>query len=185
MKKTVKSLIVAASVAAIAGIGAVSFAAWSGGNPEDITHSGASGSIVTAAGTLGATSNLSDTVKLVPYDQVAQYSATTMAKMQTINLTYTQGSGAASSNYNFTMALTKNDDSLALYYKLGTATVPTNGGEDYNVTDDGWIAFTLDEDVDLTLTSDAATINVILVSTATGDMNKSYEITFSANEITE
>lgn len=37
MKKTVKSLIIAASVAAIAGIGAVSFAAWNGDGSKTVT----------------------------------------------------------------------------------------------------------------------------------------------------
>lgn len=181
MKKFVKPLVIAASVAAIAGVGAVSFAAWSTGDPDDLTHGGATGSIKTDAGELGATSNLSDTIKLVPYDQVAQYDSTTMAKMQTINLTYTQGTGAASSNYKFTMALTENNDSLSLYYKLGSASVPTA----QDVTTDGWTALAVGTDVDLTLTSDAATINVILVSTDPDDMSKSYTITFSAAEITE
>ncbi len=43
MKKKVKSLIIAASVAAIAGIGAVSFAAWQGGGTQTATGTGRSG----------------------------------------------------------------------------------------------------------------------------------------------
>lgn len=54
MKKTVKGLIIAASVAAVVGVGAVSYAAWSGGTAQSKEIGGTTGSINTI-GTLTVT----------------------------------------------------------------------------------------------------------------------------------
>lgn len=67
MKKTVKSLIIAASVAAIAGIGAVSFAAWSGTGSKNVTTSGNLGDVETVGYASASVTGWSGT--LVPYDQ--------------------------------------------------------------------------------------------------------------------
>lgn len=179
MKKKVKSLIIAASVAAIAGIGAVSFAAWQGGAVTDKTASGTTGNIATASGELTVTQNLSDTVKLVPYDQVVQFDSTTMAKMQTITLTYGGEGAPAVAGMDISMKLTANSITTAatkLYYKLGDVSdVPTDTT--------GWTEFTLNTAVEL---SSAASqkINVIMDSSNTADMNATYTITFSAAEKT-
>ena len=67
MKKAVKSLIIAASVAAIAGIGAVSFAAWSGGSATE-TVNGSSGTI-TAVGFVSCSVTNGEGDALMPYNQ--------------------------------------------------------------------------------------------------------------------
>ncbi|MDE6201458.1 MAG: hypothetical protein K2M47_06250 [Clostridiales bacterium] len=67
MKKTVKSLIVAASVAAIAGIGAVSFAAWDANATKTVNETGATTSVVTTIGNISVTGNHDK--NLAPYDQ--------------------------------------------------------------------------------------------------------------------
>lgn len=75
MKKTVKSLIIAASVAAIAGIGAVSFAAWNTNVDNDaVTNAGGLGNVTATVGFVltgsdTATPELSLTGKLMPYNQ--------------------------------------------------------------------------------------------------------------------
>ncbi len=75
MKKTVKSLIIAASVAAIAGIGAVSFAAWNTNVDNDaVTNAGGLGNVTATVGfvltgTDTATPDLTLTDKLMPYNQ--------------------------------------------------------------------------------------------------------------------
>ncbi|MDE7464086.1 MAG: hypothetical protein K2M48_03560 [Clostridiales bacterium] len=84
MKKFVKPLVIATSVAAIAGIGAVSFAAWSGGEKE-VTSTGALGDVTIvgfASDTATAWSN-----KLVPHDQPSKtYDATTCVTVASIEL---------------------------------------------------------------------------------------------------
>ncbi|MCH5155668.1 MAG: hypothetical protein J1F69_03595 [Clostridiales bacterium] len=178
MKKTVKSLIVAASVAAIAGIGAVSFAAWSGGSVESKTAGTGTGHIETTAGTLTATSDLATaSKKLVPYNQVKQFDASTMGKVEVITVGYT---GGADVQYmNITMTLTANaiaTDGSKLMYKLEEV---SEAPSDTN----GWTDLTLNTAV--TLSSAASQkISIILVSDNTDDMDKSYTITFAAAEKT-
>ena len=76
MKKKVKSLIIAATVAAIAGIGAVSFAAWNSGSTNNTAKNeeytlgnvSVSGGFVKAGEETFAAMTTTDTL-LVPYDQ--------------------------------------------------------------------------------------------------------------------
>ncbi|MDE7405325.1 MAG: hypothetical protein K2M89_00425 [Clostridiales bacterium] len=179
MKKTVKSLIIAASVAAIAGIGAVSFAAWNGGTVTPADTTGTVGNIVTDAGVLAVAQT--DNLLLIPYDQTFGVDTTTMTTMQSFTVTYTQGTGAAAENYDFSMKLTENTGNLTLYYKLGSATAPDKTDEVSDLTTNGWTLFGTG-DIALTLTSNTATINVILVSSNPDDMDATYEITVSAAE---
>lgn len=179
MKKTVKSLIIAASVAAIAGIGAVSFAAWDAGNVTEKPANGSTATINTTAGELKVEgNNLSDTVKLVPYDQVVQFNASTMAKMQTFTVSYdASATGAASvDSYTYKMALT-NTSSLPLYYKIGTTTVPE---KPETGIPEGWTEWT--KDVTLDLASGTQTVNIIMISTdyANHGAGKTYTVTISA-----
>lgn len=67
MKKFVKPLVIAASVAAIAGIGAVSFAAWNGGTASKNVSGGTTGHVDTTGFGSGSTASLTD--KLMPRDQ--------------------------------------------------------------------------------------------------------------------
>ena len=173
MKKTVKSLIVAASVAAIAGIGAVSFAAWSAGDVNPQTAAGSTGNITTTAGAITVSeNNITDSVKLVPYDQVVQVGNN--VKMQTFKVKY-EG-GASADSYTFSMALTAGS-SLPLYYKLGTeSSAPDYSGSDAAPT--GWTAFTGSVTLDL---ATEQTVNIILVSKdATTHGGQDYTITISA-----
>ena len=97
MKKKVKSLIIAASVAAIAGIGAVSFAAWNVNVDSNVdTNAGGLGNVTAATvgfvltGEQTATPDLTLTDKLMPYDQTStETGETTMwtVELADINVT--------------------------------------------------------------------------------------------------
>ncbi|MCH5153660.1 MAG: hypothetical protein J1F71_00465 [Clostridiales bacterium] len=177
MKKTIKSLVIAASVAAIAGIGAVSFAAWEAGDVSDATGSGTTGSITTTAGTLAFAPENAEKA-LVPYNQEFGYLEASMALMHTYTVTYT--GGAPASTYTFSMELTDGED-LPLYYQIGASvSTPTGTG-----TPSGWTAFTGSVELAALASSGTVTINIILVSDAKGaaavaEMNQDYEITVSA-----
>ncbi|MDE6618700.1 MAG: hypothetical protein K2K13_06720 [Clostridiales bacterium] len=74
MKKTVKSLIIAASVAAIAGIGAVSFAAWNTNVNTTAKNDATLGSVTISGGFVKHGENTYEALtttdtNLVPYDQ--------------------------------------------------------------------------------------------------------------------
>lgn len=151
MKKAVKSLIVAASVAAIAGIGAVSFAAWQQGSTSDQTVEGNVGSIVTM-GAITVNTDLGSK-KLVPHNQIDQFDANSMAKEMNITLTYSGDEGAT----------------------LTMVASGTVGGKlQYQKADETWATFTTAVEVE------AGTIKVRLDSEDTADMGDDYTITFSA-----
>ena len=67
MKKAVKSLIIAASVAAIAGIGAVSFAAWSGASDKTANTTELTGTVEAVGFASSTVTNTGK--KLMPIDQ--------------------------------------------------------------------------------------------------------------------
>lgn len=161
MKKTVKSLIIAASVAAIAGIGAVSFASWEG----TMTHE-TEGLKSANINTIGLTATDPSTT-LLPYDQVGTYS--NAVKMWDIKLTV----GNPQAGYKITAEV---DTELSVYILLdtnATASAPANDGAattwqklEYNVAAE---------------TTDYYA-HVILVSSDTGDMNQAIDITFTLEE---
>ncbi|MDE6029903.1 MAG: hypothetical protein K2F90_06265 [Clostridiales bacterium] len=152
MKKTVKSLIIAASVAAIAGIGAVSFAKWES-TVSDQTVDGTLGNIETTGTiTLTQTGDLDKKV-LVPHDQEQQWDAETMTKGFTV-------SASCSLDGQIQMTATGDAATLIEYQKAGDTT---------------WTAFTAAA-VDV----DADTVySFRLVSNDTNDMDKTFTITYS------
>ena len=166
MKKAVKSLIIASSVAAIAGIGAVSFAAWSQGSTSSAPVTGNTGSIVTM-GTLTATSNIhgEGAKKLVPYNQVDQYSDSTMTKFGEVTLQYPGGEG----NPIYKIQLTSNNNSLTLKYKVASTT-PTDNSD--------FVAIPTSA-TQITVNS-GDKVYIILESDSTDDMNKAFTVTFTA-----
>lgn len=149
MKKFVKPLIIASSVAAIAGIGAVSFAQWSQGTstPEEVE--GSTGTIV-VLGDLTATSDLGSK-KLVPYDQVDQFDPESMVKEFTITLEYDGDDGA-------TITMTVNNLADKLEWEKTTGT---------------WEAISTGREVE------AGTIKIRLNSSDTDDMEQDFTIKFT------
>ncbi len=67
MKKFVKPLVIAASVAAVVGVGAVSFAKWTGGTKDNTISESQLGSVIDLS--WGSTTAVSAQNGLVPYDQ--------------------------------------------------------------------------------------------------------------------
>ena len=120
MKKTVKGLIVAASVAAVVGVGAVSFAAWSTGNTSSATVTGTAGTIVTVTGD----------VTLTPADGTGAWDADTKTVTMSKKLfPNDQTSGVSADGvtiWEFTITPPTTTGTATITYKLG-ATLTANG----------------------------------------------------------
>lgn len=191
MKKTVKSLIIAASVAAVAGIGAVSFAKWTQTNT---TNGSATGTTATldAIGTITVTSlNVDATtgsVKLVPYDQ-ENFDTTAYTNVWVIKV---EGPTGVNYSYSYTVkqvTATSNDiggDSTApkLYVFSGESgksaptvnqTIATSG----LTTDAGWIPLYPNK------TADAVSLSSYTQSDESGAVNVIYVVMASDNHETD
>lgn len=175
MKKKVKALVIATSVAAIAGIGAVSFAAWTG-NHKTATSDGANGNV----SMLGfSTNTATGFTGLLPYNQVDS-AAPSIANntMKTIALPTIVDDGKAFDitvkATNFSSAL---DSASALYVYVGTAEA-TSAFAGSETTE--WLKIDADAGaVFANLTgSTARTAYFVLVSEETDDMNVTYDISF-------
>lgn len=172
-KKIVKPVVIAASVAAIVGIGAVSFAAWSGNtnHTADLAQS-TTGNIstvgfATAPGALAAVTNL------MPYNQGT---GTTFYSVKLPDFTTT-------TNYKITVTAKSNTANLDLYAKVGAQV--TAAPE--NLTD--WKAvgatcvYEFTGITTLTTVSDKY-LSIVLDSGDEADMNKSFELTVTLAEKT-
>lgn len=82
MKKATKLLITAAAVAAVAGVSAVSFAAWSSNNTSKEITGGETAEIKV----IGITSSTTLSKKIVPFDQVEGYKTATMTREYVVEL---------------------------------------------------------------------------------------------------
>lgn len=151
MKKTIKSLVIAASVAAIAGIGAVSFAKWEQGTTTDEKLEDIPTGSIVVMGELSASHDLGSK-KLVPHDQEDQFDENTMAKEMTIELEYDGDEGAT-----ITMTV-EGDVASKIEWYNGSA----------------WEAIGEGQEVE------EGEIRIRLNSNDKGDMNKTFTITFSA-----
>lgn len=123
MKKFLKPLVIATSVAAVAGIGAVSFAAWQSGTKTNPVSGATTGHVDTTGFATGSTTSLSKT--LLPYNQGSATGNDTL--YYDIKL-IVEGNDVA--NYeikgNFTGTLLGK-----LYYKLDTSETATYEGSDW------------------------------------------------------
>ncbi len=164
-KKIVKPLVIAASVAAIAGIGAVSFAAWSGNSNSNVTSSGNNTGNITMIGFTG-TPTLANIEGLLPYNQG---SGKTIGSVQL---------PAYEANEAYTITVTTTS-SLTLYVNVGAeiTTAPSA------TTAEGWKAITA-ATFDFTVTAAGTTetvndkyLNIILDSSVSTDMNQTFDIT--------
>lgn len=192
MKKTVKSLIIAAAVAAIAGIGAVSFAAWSnntnstaksdGVNLDTVTISGgfvkANASDEYAALTL-VKENESDVIKLVPYDQGSG----------TVKLVFNIPDYQVLKDTAYTLTLTTDNLQSKFKYQIGDAAVDAPTTETAFASW-GTAAGTAIEYKDTNAPAANATVSgkkltVILDSSDVADMGASIVFTLTYAEPTE
>lgn len=191
MKKKVKSLIIAASVAAIAGIGAVSFAAWNN-STNDTANSGSvnTGSVTINAGFVSAdgtavTMNLVDDTKkqLMPFDQSGL-----LEEGQTKSLVFNIPDFQVKKGVDYKFTLSTTDFSgIEFKYQIGAAaaTVPT---DETGYNDAAWIAigtatknFTA-ESTDKVITGQKLTI--IMNSDDFADMGKTGSFTLTFDEVT-
>lgn len=182
MKKTVKSLIIAASVAAVAGIGAVSFAAWSGSTKQDLVGDNlATGTVVAVGFDETATAFENTTKALMPIDQASITEASQTyyykATLKTVGTDFT--------GYKITMkteALSGSAVPTGLKYALDPAAAPTGGST--GTTDiSSWSAASGTIDLVTTGIANESTYTVyIALSSDNDDYNdnagKQFKITF-------
>lgn len=176
-KKIVKPLVIATAVAAVAGIGAVSFAAWSGADTDPVTKSGATGEI----STLGALTVTADAASLngenlkslVPADQGT---VTDCVNYWKFTLSCDDATGDATPSYKIEGSLTagSEDGSTAVggakLYWLATAPNAATPETTNEITGTA-----------TALTPDAnGVVYVYLVASGTDAMNATVSLTFSA-----
>lgn len=180
MKKFVKPLVVAASVAAIAGIGAVSFAKWTG-NHSSATSSGANGTV----SLLGFNTNTATGFTgLLPYDQVdsAAPSATNNT-LKTISLpTVTPDSKAYDVTVSSSDVATNLTKGGKLYVYVGTSAATNDfagsATAEWKEVDSTGAKFEFASS-DTTLTA-----YFVLTSNDTDEMSATYTLTFAIAEHT-
>lgn len=193
MKKKVKSLIIAASVAAVAGIGAVSFAAWTNSSTVPTgTGNVNTGEITLTAGFIQDASETEKTLtfdagkKLVPVDQTTL--GANDAKILAAQLpAYQVGAG----NYTFELTLGASQ-SYKIYYQVADE-APTvdsvTGDTDAEVIaslGSSWIAAGAKQTVTntdaATIDANATSLYIVLVSSDAADMNKTIDITLKLEQ---
>lgn len=178
-KKLVKPIVIAASVAAVVGIGAVSFAAWNAGGKE-ITVPGGTGTVATAGITL-LTNNLAAEQNnvLVPYNQNLDNSPITDAGKTAVKvwqITLVPNSDVAS---DYTVKITDNGSAVAntaLKVFVGESwSAPT--GDSLSTTD--FKAIGADT---AAITPISNVIYIVLDSGVSSDMGKALSIKIELNE---
>lgn len=178
MKKAVKSLIIAASVAAVAGIGAVSFAEWSGAsNKTHIIDSANTGTIVAVGFADGTTSTGTDKA-LMPIDQ-----SSIQSDSQTYYYTVTlKTSGTDFTGYKITAKVEAVESSsvpTGLKYKVTSSAPTTGSGASLDGT---WNTLTGTVDIETAPTDDQTyTVYIALDSDNTdyaANAGKNFKITF-------
>lgn len=192
MKKKVKSLIIAASVAAIAGIGAVSFAAWQNGTTVptgkgDVT----TGEITLTAGFIKSGEETEKTLTFnntgknwVPVDQTTGENDLNMLTAQLPSYQVDKG------NYTFTLTLGEGQN-YQIYYQVAAkaptlnasgandAAVISSLGTDWKLVGNGQEITNTDA---ATIADNAMNLYVVLVSSDTADMNKTVNFTLTLSQ---
>lgn len=181
MKKKVKALIVAASVAAVAGIGAVSFAAWSGSGATPVDKTGATGEVDTL-GAITVTSNL-DGKTLLPYDQAGTLTATQI-KVWQLDLEVVSTGAVATFEVKLGTADANDLGSGKLYIFTGETYADPSTGTAATGAPADWTALTTTATEIEADENGEATAYIILVSNSTDDMNKNFKVTVSATQTT-
>lgn len=187
MKKFLKPLVIATSVAAVVGIGAVSFAKWSGNSN---TTAGSTGGTDTISLIGFASNSVTGFTALQPYDQDdAKNSVATAAKTIVLPAVSSNGTEKYDIKIKADAALGL-DSSSHLYVKLATSapSETIHDGSAFETTNltttNGWYEVGTS---DVTVISEsqetgAYTAYFLLVSGESGDMNKSWNFTFTAAE---
>lgn len=173
-KKIVKPVVIAASVAAIVGIGAVSFAAWNGNNKQTANTAESSTGNISTVGFASAPSALTAITGLMPYDQG---SGTRVYSVQLPQFTTTA---------NYTITVTVKDGTttaLSLYAKVGAQVTAAPEG----LTDWKAVGANCSFDFNVTTVGQLETVsnkylNIVLDSESEADMNQKFELTVTLSE---
>lgn len=183
MKKILKPLIIAASVACVAGIGAVSYAAWAGSTGGDVTATGNSTGAVTSVAWKDNNPELTISgTNLVPVDQGTG----------TVILTAAIPTFVATDAYTITVSLENNNlVEGKLYVKIADAAVTAPDMSSLEDHDNETVVTALGSDWKeingtdsvLAVTSGVAAntevdkyIGIVLVSNSLKDMNKTFDV---------
>lgn len=183
MKKTVKGLIIAASVAAVVGVGAVSFAKWEVTSDNDVALTGSTGVIntlgdltVTPADDTYTTGDGNAIVMnaLYPVDQGGTY-----LTYWTFTLT-SEVTGTQTVSYKLAGSLGKGSDdqstevaAAALYWTTTAPTESTTAGDGTAVA-----AALTDTGAALTGVSNGDTVYVYMIASGTDAMKADISLTF-------
>lgn len=192
MKKSTKVLIVAASAVAVVGIGAVSFAKWSGGTTsKEVT--GYTDSVSQLG--FGSEQVITLSQKLLPFDQAttADDTSVTLSSSSYASVALTVSDDGKTYNvkagYSSSKALSGD-----IYCKVAASaptdeiTLSTDGGA-ASLAAKGWVKLTADAatvevDGSATWTTTPPTAYFLLVSDSTGDMNATLTVTLELDEVT-
>ncbi len=180
-RKIVKPIVIAASVAAVVGIGAVSFAAWNGTASKDNDVAGGVTGHVDLTG-FAATSTTSLTDKLMPQDQSTIGTGET--KAYHIKLVI-EGNDAA--NYKIQGSYTAQKDGADYTWASGSSLAYVIDQSATTAYDAAWTTWTPSAtDADLTYTGTLAAgdyyVHVALVSSASADMDVDLAFSFKLAE---
>ena len=176
MKKATKAIIAASAVAAVVGVGAVSYAEWKGGAHTDATATGKTATISLKG--FDASTITGPTANLLPYDQGSDVGGN--VRVWSLELPTITAAEATKLQVNFTESST-----LSVYVKWSETTVSTHGVTD-TPTAAGYQALS-STPTDLAgakfnanaSEKEAGYLVVILDSSNTSDMNKDIKITVS------
>lgn len=178
MKKFVKPLIIAASVACIGGVGAVSFAAWQNTNHSSVGTDGATGSVSLFGFESNTATGFTD---LMPWDQTGASVVLSADIYKSVALPAIE---AESKTYKIQAS---SDETLTgtVYIKLATTAPTTSVSNVADLTTDGWVALTGSlQDVVASATGDTTyTAYFVLDSNDTADMGQSFNVTISIAEV--
>lgn len=181
MKKTIKSLVIAASVAAIAGIGAVSFAAWSGATNKEVKNEALSTGTVEAVGFAADSTIANNDKALMPIDQTTiNTGSETYFYVATLKTSGTDFTG-----YKIKVTAAANSGSsvpTGLKYKV-TDSAPDTGSVASSSTLSAWDTLGTSSVDIVTSVADNTTYTVYIAldsdnSNYTANAGKSFKITF-------
>lgn len=177
MKKAIKGLIVAASVAAVVGVGAVSFAAWTGGANSEATATGTTATI----SLYGFDSNAitGPTANLLPYNQGSDVEDN--VRIWSLQLPTITAAEATKLQVKFTEASTLDGTVYVKWSNDNVTAVPenTNGYQELDTTATDLANATFGANAERQA---AGYLVVILDSNKTSDMGKDIKITVSVEK---
>lgn len=200
IKKKTSVMMIAAATAAVVGVAAVSFAAWTGSSQQTLTASASTGHVsllgftpdkdsnpVTYGGGAYDASGAATLTPLVPYDQT-NYGTDQVNVLDVVIPAYSY-----SDNYSLTLNYTDTDSAgLTLYYLYGAEQAPTVDGDlDVTATGSDWKALGATnvlenvDNVEAEATVAIQHLYIVLVSDDGAQMNKDFSISLVLGDYVE